>query len=68
MFKKEVEKVLEEKGKTHLLEFAEDIAEVGFEVLKAFVKATDNKYDDMILATMTNFLNDLIDGIDKKEG
>ena len=68
VFKSEVKKILDEKGKSHLLEFAEDIAEVAWEVIKAGAKATEDfMLDDMIVTTLEPMIEKMIDAIDKKE-
>jgi hypothetical protein len=65
-FKKEVKELLEKKGKSHLLEFVEDIAEVCFDVVKVAAKNTEDfALDDMIVATLEPMVDKMIDGIYK---
>lgn len=61
-----VKEVLEEKGKAHLLEFAEDIAELAWEVVKVIVEMTENKIDDVVAASLDGVIVKFLEGIDGK--
>jgi len=64
----EIKEMYKAEGKEHLLEFAEDIAILGWKSLKIVAKHTDNKLDDMAVAAGDAVVMDLLDKIDGKEG
>ena len=65
---KEIKEMLELEGKAELMDFAEDLVEVGYKAIKIVIKHTDTKIDDLILAPLDGTIQKYIDGIDKKEG
>lgn len=67
-FKKEIEEKLKSEGKEHLMEFAEDIAMMGWEVAKIAVKHTDTALDDAFVGMVDEAVKKMIDKIDGKEG
>lgn len=63
----QIKKMLEEKGKAELKEFAEDMAELGYEAVKIVVAASETKVDDIVLASLDGVIREYIDKIDGKE-
>lgn len=64
----EIKEMLKEKGKAELMEFAEDMAELGWESVKIVVSKTENKIDDMVVASLDSMVKSYIDEIDGEEG
>lgn len=68
-FQERVKVLLKEQGKEHLMEFAEEIAEIGWEVIKVAAECTEGfMLDDMITSSMDSTVKKLLDKIDGKEG
>lgn len=63
----QIKEMLKARGKEELLEFAEDLAELGYEALKIVVDASETKLDDLVVASLDSVIKDFIDGIDGKE-
>lgn len=63
-----IKKMLEERGKAELKEFAEDMAEIGYECIKIVVEESETKVDDIVLASLDGVIKEYIDKIDGKEG
>jgi len=62
-----IKEMLKEEGKEHLIEFAEDMARLGWKAAKIVVDASENKIDDLVVASIDGVVLDLIDKIDGKE-
>lgn len=67
-FKKEVGEKLKSQGKEHLMDFAEDVAEMGWEIIKIAAKHNDITLDDVFIGMVDGAVKKIIDGIDGKEG
>jgi len=65
-FKAEVKEKLKIEGKEHLMEFAEDVAEMGWEIVKIAAKHNDITMDEAFIAMVDGAMKNLIDGIDGK--
>ena len=63
----EIKEMLKVEGKAELMEFAEDFARLGYKAVKIVVKHSENKVDDMIIATMDAKILEFIGKIDGKE-
>lgn len=63
-----IKEMLKSKGKDELLEFAEDMAELGYECIKIVVNESETKMDDIVLASLDGVIKEYIDKIDGKEG
>jgi hypothetical protein len=61
-----VKALLEEKGKEHLLEFAEEMAELAYDIVKIVVEETETKLDDAVLAAMDGVIKSYLEKIDGK--
>ena len=67
-FQEKVKVLLKEQGKEHLMEFAEEIAGIGWDIIKVGAACTEGFiWDDMIVNTMDSTVKKLIDKIDGKE-
>lgn len=66
-FEKELKELLKSRGKEELSEALEDFVELAYEALKLLVKHSDNKIDDVILATLDELIDSVIDKIDGKQ-
>jgi len=64
----EVKTMLKLKGKEHLLDFAEELCELAWDVVKVVVKKTETPMDDMVVAALDSMIDGLIDKVDGKEG
>lgn len=68
-FQEKVKVLLKDQGKEHLMEFAEEIAGIGWEVIKVGAECTEGfVWDDMIVSTADSAVKKLVDMIDGKEG
>lgn len=65
---KEIKEMLESEGKAELKEFAEDLAEIGYKAIKIIVKHSENKIDDVVLASLDGKIQEFLDKIDGQEG
>ena len=63
----EIKEMLKSEGKEDLVEFAEDLAGLGWESVKIFVKHSPTKIDDIVVATMDGVVTGFIDKIDGKK-
>lgn len=61
-----VKVMLEEKGKSHLMEFAEDLAEMAWEVVKLVVEESETKLDDVVVAALDGVIVSYLEKIDGK--
>ena len=61
-----VKVLLKEKGKEHLLEFAEEMAELAYDIVKIVVEETETKLDDAVLAAMDGVIKSYLEKIDGK--
>lgn len=62
-----IKAMLKEEGKEHLMEFAEDLAELGWKAAKIVVEESETKIDDLVVASIDGVVVDLLDKIDGKE-
>lgn len=61
-----VKAMLEEKGKAHLMEFAEDLAEMSWAIVGVIVEESDTKLDDVVYASLNGVVTKFLEGIDGK--
>jgi len=64
----EIKEMLKSEGKEELMEFAEDLAGIGYKAVKIVIKHTDTKMDDVAISALDGVITDFIDGIDGEEG
>ncbi len=60
----EVKVLFKAKGKEHLMDFAEEMAELAWAIVKIIVAKTENKIDDIVVASLDSMVEAFIDKID----
>lgn len=64
---KRIKEMLKEEGKEHLLDFAEELAELAWKMIGVIVELSDTKIDDVVYAQMDAFVKGYLDKIDGKQ-